>query len=125
MNANKKHVTAEVIVTLLKKYALLIFAVEILTRFGTPFIIRIYFESFVFPNPSNADINDLRAAISAGIILFCNIAIGLIMLQDLDRSIGLSWILFCLALISPWTSLIFVLIWKIAEMQSGSGKVIS
>jgi hypothetical protein len=117
MITKQNQVTIEVILTLLKKYAILIFALEIITRFGTRFIIRIYFESFVFPDITSVNINDLRAAISGGILLFCNIAIGLIMLRDLDRSIGLTWILFCLALISPWTSLIFVLIWKVAEMK--------
>jgi hypothetical protein len=118
LTTNQGQVSAEYILGLLKKCGLLLFVYELATRFGLGYISRSYFE--IFPIDDLANLNDLNSVIKALTILFCGLVIALIILRELDKSKSLTWILFFLTFLTPWTSLTFILIWKVVEIKNNA-----
>jgi hypothetical protein len=104
---------------LLIKYAIIIVILELITRFAIVHILRFYQNTF--SSVDNADystIENLNNVVRAVIVIILNITIGFILLLDLDRRKSLTWVLFGLTLLNPWMSVIFFLIWKVAEMKN-------
>ena len=109
-------ITSDDIFRLLKKYGLIFIAFEILTRFGLTYIISFYHQTF--PIEDLSTLNDLNSLISAATILFCDLVIGLVILNDLDRSKSLTWIIFAMTFLNPWMSVVFLFIWKIIDLKT-------
>jgi hypothetical protein len=118
-NINREQVTDVHILGLLKKYGLILIIYEAIRQYGLIFITRYYFGTFHHDHLSN--LNDINFVLLTATILTCNLIIGLIMLYDLNKTKLLTWILFLLAVFfAPWTSLTFVLIWKVVEMKNNA-----
>ena len=113
-------ITSVDFIRLLKKYGLVIIAFELVTRFGLPYIISFYHQTF--PIQDLSTLNDLNSLITAVTYLSCDLVIGLIILNDLDRSKNLTWVIFGLTFLNPWTSVFFTLIWKAVDLKANDGQ---
>lgn len=107
--------TSDDLLRLLKKYGLIFLAFELMTRFGLPYIISLYHQTF--PIEDLSTLNDLNSIISGTTIFLLDLIIGLIILSDLDRSKNLTWLLFALAFLNPWISIVLLLIWKVIDLK--------
>ena len=103
------------ILRLLKKYGIILITFELVTRFGMIYIIKFYHQTF--PIEDLSTLNDLNSLISALAILFCDMIVGLIILNDLDKGKSLTWIMFGLTFLNPWMSVAFLLIWKVIDLK--------
>ena len=115
-NINQRQVTDVYILRLLIKYGLILIIYEAIMQYGIIFITRYYFGTF--HHNYLTDLNDVAYILTVGTHLTCNLTIGLILLFDLNKTKLLTWILFILALFTPWISLTFALIWKVVEMKN-------
>ncbi|SRR5260221_11364340 len=118
MNKNPEQLKSDDILRMVQKYALVLLVLEVINRFGHTFIVQFYFQ--LFPIDSLSNLNDIRSVITASTILLLNIIVGLIILQDLDRSKGLTWIILLLTLLAPWLGVMFLLIWRVVDMKNAA-----
>jgi hypothetical protein len=111
-----EQITADNIRGLLKKYAIAIIVLHLLTQYAIGFMLTYYFKTFPIDPSTNLD--DLSSFIRGLFTLTCNLIVGLIVLSDTDRNKSLTWILFGLTLLAPWLSVIFLMTWKVVEMKN-------
>jgi hypothetical protein len=111
-----EQLTADNIRGLLKKYAIVIIILHLLTQYAIGFMLTFYFKTFPIDPLTNLD--DLSSMITGVFTLTCNLIVGLIILSDIDRTKSLTWILFGLTLLAPWFSVIFMIAWKVVEMKN-------
>ncbi len=110
-----KLITNNRIVRLFKKYTITLLILEILTRWGTLGILRLFQNYYQLNDISEIQtVNNLVLGSSTFIF---NLIVGIIVLFDLNRKNIWTWIIFCWTLLNPWTSIIFLLICKIIDME--------
>jgi len=113
-----EQITADDIRGLLKKYAIVIIILHLLTTYSISFLTNYYYKLYPIDDLSN--LNDFTSMIQGLFILFCNLIVGLIILSDTDRSKNLTWLIFGLTLLAPWLSVIFMMTWKVVEMKNST-----
>lgn len=111
--------TQEEIVRLLKKYGVILISFGILSRFGLTYGLQLYYD--VFPLTDMTEDHSLYSSLVIDLIsMTMNLIIAIVLLFDLDRRKGLTWIIFVMALFGPWMSVLFLMIWKVMEVKNNT-----
>ncbi|SOE23733.1 hypothetical protein SAMN06298216_4116 [Spirosomataceae bacterium TFI 002] len=111
--------TQEEIIKLLKKYGVILISFDILSRFGLTYGMKLYYD--VFPLTDMTKAHSLFSSIAINLIsMVMNLIIAIVLLSDMDRRKGLTWIIFVMALFGPWMSVLFLMIWKVVEVKNNA-----
>ena len=111
--------TQEEIIKLLKKYGVLLILFDIFSRFGLNYGLKLYYDAFPLTNLTEE--HSLYSSIAINLIsIVMNLIVAIILLFDMDRRRGLTWIIFVMALFGPWMSVLFLMMWKIVEVKNNA-----
>lgn len=109
----------EEIVRLLMKYGIILIAFDIFSRFGLNYGLQFYYSMFPVEDMTRAQSSYTSLVVNLiGVLM--NLIISFIVLFDMDRKLKLTWLIFVMALFSPWTSVLFLIVWRIVEMKDSS-----
>lgn len=111
--------TQEEIIKLLKKYGVILISFDILSRFGLTYGLKLYYDVFSLTDITKYD--SLYSSIAINLIsMAMNLIVAIVLLFDMDRSKGLTWIIFVMALFGPWMSVLFLITWKVLEVKNNA-----